>query len=71
MISPPIAGNDSRCGVALRVFLGELSAMSCQYPYPNRPQREVIPRSLTLVFGGTLNVIDNEVSHGRFLSGEL
>jgi hypothetical protein len=34
MISPAIAGNDSRCGIALRVFLGELSAISCQYPYP-------------------------------------
>jgi hypothetical protein len=31
MISPAIAGNDSRCGIALRVFLGELSAISCQW----------------------------------------
>jgi hypothetical protein len=35
MISPTIAGNDSRCGIALRVFLRELSAISCQYPHPN------------------------------------
>jgi hypothetical protein len=34
MISPAIAGNDSRYGMALRVFLGELSAMSCQYLCP-------------------------------------
>jgi hypothetical protein len=34
MILPSIAGNDSRCGIALRVFLGELSAISCQYQYP-------------------------------------
>jgi hypothetical protein len=34
MISPAIAGNDSRYGMALRVFLGELSAMRCQYPCP-------------------------------------
>jgi hypothetical protein len=30
MISPAIAGNDFRCGIALRVFLGKLSA----YAYP-------------------------------------
>jgi hypothetical protein len=34
MISPAIAGNDSRCGIAACVFLGELSAINCQYPYP-------------------------------------
>ena len=34
MTSPAIAGDDSRCGIALRVFLGESSAISCQYPYP-------------------------------------
>ena len=34
MISPGIAGNDFRRGIALRVFLGELSAISCQCPYP-------------------------------------
>jgi hypothetical protein len=34
MISPAIAGNDSRYGMALRVFLGGLSAISCQYPDP-------------------------------------
>jgi hypothetical protein len=28
MISPAIAGNDSRCSIALRVFLGEFSAIS-------------------------------------------
>jgi hypothetical protein len=34
MISPAIAGNDSRCGIALHVFLGKLSAISSQYAYP-------------------------------------
>ena len=34
MISPGIAGNDFRRGIALRVFLDELSAISCQCPYP-------------------------------------
>ena len=34
MISPAIAGNDSRCGIALRVFLGKLSAITSQYPHP-------------------------------------
>lgn len=34
MISPAIAGNDSRCGIALCDFLGKLSAISSQYPYP-------------------------------------
>jgi hypothetical protein len=33
MISPAIAGNDSRCGIAQCVFLGKLSAISSQYPY--------------------------------------
>jgi len=38
MISPAIAGNDSRCSIALRVFLGEFSANKLQYPYPTADQ---------------------------------